>query len=344
MSQSTFSEKPVPIKPGLHPGDRMPNFERLSTDGERVNLYDAYCGQSVVLILADAGLETLPLDTSKLKDNCLILVIARPSEADVLRAEWGVQTPVLADDGKLTQFVRGQDAAALVAIQLDANMRVISRGQDLPDEPPPAVRHAPVLQIPRVFEPEFCRQLIDVYHHLGNEASGVLKMVDGRMVYDADKDTKVRREHRVEEPEWKAAVEQRLAQRVLPEIQWAYCYPVTRYEAFKIVRYSAEDGGYFCAHRDNNGPDTAHRRFALTINLNPEEYEGGELRFPEYGDTLYKPDTGSAAVFSCSLAHEALPVTRGDRFALVSFFYGNDSEVRKAEYEDRIQTQEPSRS
>ena len=344
MSQSTFSEKPIPIKPGLHPGDRMPNFERLSVDGKRVNLYDRYCGQPVVLILADAGQQALPIDVECLTDTCLILVTAPPSDTKAIQSRWGVRTPVLADDGKLTQFVRGQDSEGVVVIQLDANMRVVSRGKELPTEPVPGVRQAPVLQIPRVFEPEFCRQLIDVYHHLGNEASGVLKMVDGRMVYDADKDTKVRREHRVEEPDWKAAVEQRLAQRVLPEIQWAYCYPVTRYEAFKIVRYSAEDGGYFCAHRDNNGPDTAHRRFALTINLNPEEYAGGELRFPEYGDTLYKPDTGSAAVFSCSLAHEALPVTRGDRFALVSFFYGNDSEVRKAQYEDRIQTREPSRS
>jgi predicted 2-oxoglutarate/Fe(II)-dependent dioxygenase YbiX len=41
--------------------------------------------------------------------------------------------------------------------------------------------------------------------------------------------------------------------------------------------------------------------------------------FPEYGDYRYKPATGAAVVFACSLLHEALPVTRGQRFALLSF-------------------------
>jgi hypothetical protein len=39
------------------------------------------------------------------------------------------------------------------------------------------------------------------------------------------------------------------------------------------------DGGFFRAHRDNLSPATAHRRFALTLNLN-ESYQGGQLRFP----------------------------------------------------------------
>jgi predicted 2-oxoglutarate/Fe(II)-dependent dioxygenase YbiX len=41
--------------------------------------------------------------------------------------------------------------------------------------------------------------------------------------------------------------------------------------------------------------------------------------FPEYGDYRYKPPAGAAVVFACSLLHEALPVTRGQRFALLSF-------------------------
>jgi hypothetical protein len=30
-------------------------------------------------------------------------------------------------------------------------------------------------------------------------------------------------------------------------------------------------------HRDNTTPDTTNRRFALTLNLNSDEYDGGEL-------------------------------------------------------------------
>ena len=59
--------------------------------------------------------------------------------------------------------------------------------------------------------------------------------------------------------------------------------------------------------------------FALSINLNTDEYDGGDLRFPEYGPHLYRPELGAALVFSCSLIHEALPVTRGRRFVLLNF-------------------------
>ena len=86
-----------------------------------------------------------------------------------------------------------------------------------------------------------------------------------------------------------------------------------------IACYDAERGDYFRRHRDNQTPATATRRFALTLNLNSDEYEGGELVFPEYGNDRYKPPTGAAVLFSCSLLHEALPVTSGQRFALLSF-------------------------
>jgi predicted 2-oxoglutarate/Fe(II)-dependent dioxygenase YbiX len=55
--------------------------------------------------------------------------------------------------------------------------------------------------------------------------------------------------------------------------------------------------------------------------LNSDEFSGGELRFPEYGPQLYKPETGTAIVFSCSILHEALEVTEGTRFVLITFFF-----------------------
>jgi len=66
--------------------------------------------------------------------------------------------------------------------------------------------------------------------------------------------------------------------------------------------------------------EAAYRRFAMSLNLNSEEFSGGELRFPEYGPQRYKPDTGAAIVFSCSILHEALEVTEGRRFVLLAFF------------------------
>jgi hypothetical protein len=76
--------------------------------------------------------------------------------------------------------------------------------------------------------------------------------------------------------------------------------------------------------RDNLSPATAHRRFALTLNLN-DGYQGGQLRFPEYGPELYRPAPGAALLFSCSHLHEVLEVTAGRRFVLLSFLFGDEA-------------------
>ena len=48
--------------------------------------------------------------------------------------------------------------------------------------------------------------------------------------------------------------------------------------------------------------------------------QGGALRFPEYGERTYSPPKGGGIIFSCSILHEALPVTSGQRFGLFLFF------------------------
>jgi predicted 2-oxoglutarate/Fe(II)-dependent dioxygenase YbiX len=83
---------------------------------------------------------------------------------------------------------------------------------------------------------------------------------------------------------------------------------------------TAKNGGHFRAHRDNTTKGTAHRRFALSLNLN-DDFEGGELSFPEYGPRSYKMPAGCAVIFSGSLLHKVSPVTRGRRYAFLPFLY-----------------------
>ena len=59
----------------------------------------------------------------------------------------------------------------------------------------------------------------------------------------------------------------------------------------------------------------------MSVNLNTEEYEGGHLVFPEYGNDGYRPATGEALVFCCSLLHEARPVSKGNRYVQLAFLY-----------------------
>ena len=57
-------------------------------------------------------------------------------------------------------------------------------------------------------------------------------------------------------------------------------------------------------------------RFAVSLNLN-DDFEGGELVFPEYAGVKVSPPAGAAAVFSCSVLHrgaagDARPALRAD--------------------------------
>ena len=155
----------------------------------------------------------------------------------------------------------------------------------------------------------------------GGEDSGYMVERDGKTVGVLDYDHKRRFDCLIEDPRTcRPRIRARIARRLAPEIRKAFQFEVTRIERYIIACYEAATGGHFAAHRDNTTPGTAHRRFAVTINLN-DDFEGGDLWFPEFGPRRYRPPAGGAVVFSCSLLHEATPVTQGTRYAVLPFLY-----------------------
>ncbi|WP_459852816.1 2OG-Fe(II) oxygenase [Dongia sp. agr-C8] len=195
----------------------------------------------------------------------------------------------------------------------------------------PGVPQAPVLMLTSVFEPALCRRLIDGYESGGGAESGFMREKDGKTVLVIDHKHKRRSDWTIADETLKEAARARILRRVVPEIQKAFQFRITRMERYIVACYDAEVGGYFQAHRDNTTKGTAHRRFAVTVNLNSDEYEGGELTFPEYGRTIFKPPVGGAVVFSCSLLHQALPVTKGRRYAFLPFLYDDAAaKIREA--------------
>jgi peroxiredoxin/predicted 2-oxoglutarate/Fe(II)-dependent dioxygenase YbiX len=179
---------------------------------------------------------------------------------------------------------------------------------------------APVLFLPNVFEPEFCRKLIGLYDANGGEESGFMREVGGKTVGVTDPNHKRRRDYTIEDQAIISATQARIKRRIVPEIAKVHQFHVTRMERYIVGCYTAEDGGHFRAHRDNTTKGTAHRRFAISINLNAE-FEGGEVSFPEYGPRSFKPPPGGAVVFSCSLLHAVSKVTQGRRYAFLPFVY-----------------------
>ena len=184
---------------------------------------------------------------------------------------------------------------------------------------------APVVMVPNVLEPELCRKLIELYEADGGTDSGFMRDVDGKTKELLDPAMKVRRDYLIEDEKLARQLNLRMIHRLNPMIKRVFQFEATRVERLIVGCYEAEAGGHFRAHRDNTTKGTAHRKFAVTVNLNAEEYDGGDLFFPEFGPRTYRAPTGGAIVFSCSLLHQAMPVTRGRRFAFLPFLYDHDS-------------------
>jgi predicted 2-oxoglutarate/Fe(II)-dependent dioxygenase YbiX len=218
---------------------------------------------------------------------------------------------------------------AFAPLNLGPAMIVKLRALGRPDDHAETPLHAPVLTVPRILEPDFCRHLIELYKATGGALSGVMREQNGMTVGGLSR-MKKRRDASITDETLRAAVRARLARRLIPEIEKAFQFRATRIERYIVACYDAEEGGYFQPHRDNTSPGTAHRRFAVSINLNGD-FDGGDLRFPEFGARTYRPPPGGAVVFSCSLLHEATPVTRGVRYATLPFLYDDaGAEIRRA--------------
>ncbi len=347
----------------LLPGDAVPWFRVRATSSENFT-FATVAGRYIVLcFFGSAGRDATrgPLE-SLLKHGALFDdvrthlfgVSCDPKDESEKRVEpripgiryfWDFNGNVSEMFGALERATGRYHPFTLV---IDPNLRVLTvipfrAGQDhgdavagfLKDLPPPGLHAglatpAPVLVMPRIFEPEFCRDLIQYYQAQGGQDSGFMREVEGRTVGVIDYSHKRRSDCLISDPALKAGALQRIVRRLIPEIQKAFQFRATRLERYIVACYETEPGGYFRPHRDNTTKGTAHRRFAVTINLNAGDYEGGDLRFPEFGPQTYRAPTGGAVVFSCSLLHEAMPMTRGTRYAFLPFLY-DDAAARQRE-------------
>jgi predicted 2-oxoglutarate/Fe(II)-dependent dioxygenase YbiX len=183
----------------------------------------------------------------------------------------------------------------------------------------------PILVLPRVLEPDFCRHLIRLYEAHGGQETGVMTDQWQFTVMVRQPEFKRRRDYMVRDERTKRALQQRIERRLAPEIRKAFQFQPSRIERFIVSCYDATEAAHFMPHRDNMTRGTAHRGFAVTINLN-DDFDGGDLRFPEFGRRTYRAPIGGALVFSCSLLHQVVPVTRGIRYATLPFLHDEAAE------------------
>ncbi|HYD27405.1 2OG-Fe(II) oxygenase [Brevundimonas sp.] len=321
-------------------GDPAPTFATEGVNNPRY-VFDTAAGRYLLLAFVKAGpavaaaaamIERSRAAFNDLHASAFIVVVgkdkARKARQDAVPGLRFLFDP----EGAVADLYDARDAERWFLI--DPAMHVMAAvGPDhlaplvdrIPTLPPPAehggfAATAPVLVTPRIFEPAFCERLIALYRETGGTPSGFMREVDGVTTLMTDPQHKRRSDVIVEDDLLQKQVVARLTRRLLPQIEKAFNFRPTRIERYLVARYDAETGGFFRPHRDNTTKGTAHRRFAVSINLNAD-YDGGDLRFPEFGSRTYRPPPGGACVFSCSVLHEATPVTRGERFAFLPFLY-----------------------
>ncbi len=320
--------------PGAAPrfliGDPISRLTVPDLGGKPVDFWhQERAGKIVVLVLAQ-GIEEVRTRISEAlaslppSEVAIALVLCDPPAASEVPAE----VLALLDPASEIALALGAQPPAIVVVGADTRLRGVFPGHDLraacalvdrllaATSADRILAQAPVALVEAVFEPELCHRLIS-YWEGGRQEADAVSSTYGHS--DTATRIKKRTDVVIEDEELVAILRQRLARRVISEIRKAFQVEIVRHEALRIGCYDGGQWGYFRRHRDNSTPYTRQRRFALTANLN-DGYVGGELRFPEYGRMLYQPPPGGAVIFSCSLLHEALPVTDGQRFALLTFF------------------------
>jgi len=224
---------------------------------------------------------------------------------------------------RVTRVLERMDAAMMVAEAI-AELERLNAAR-------PAVKlqaHPPVLVLPRMLSLADCAYLAEIWQHQVPEygtdgftnAGNKIEAGDYKVVHDGAYGRAV--EYIVQDRALQRFIDQRMRRRLLPEIKKAFQAAGLKREGYRIAGYEAQAGGYLNPHRDNSTPANAHRRFTMTINLNAGEYDGGQLRFREYGEQLYEVERGTAIVWSASLLHEVLPVTKGRRLVLGVHMFG----------------------
>jgi len=327
----------------IEPGDIGPNFALADQAGKRVELdADDIAGHFTVLVFCGGAADRVTLQSFAAAAQSLTEYDAK---LFAIGAHGGAAPlPLLSDpEGRCRAAYLGEPAGDTTVVVLAPNRHVIAIVDGGDEAAAKAVGgiaavaarrrpatvmtpHPPVLIVPDVFSRADCQRLITVFALQGHvwlqpQHGGPMPAHDYKVrVPEYGRHDRI--DHFIVNRDTNELIHSRFRTRLFPEIKKAYQYDITRYEPYRIACYEGERGGELHGHRDNTLPVVAHRRFAVSVNLNTEEFEGGELRYPEFGAETYRPETGAAIAFSCSMLHEAMHVTKGRRYVLLAFLGG----------------------
>ena len=359
-SSSSLVARPLTM---LEPGDFIPLFTVTDTYNSHSE-FQVYAGKHAILVfLPVSNPDALQvffqevnnlINRGNVKNFWQMYVLdGSVGQLNALKAKPAVNQPLWADpDRKIaTAFGVGRPGQDIqpTGFVLSPNLQILHRHTNMGpkqlaealvrdcvnelqtyfqnNHEPKVIRQMPpALIVPNVFSPEFCRKCIYAFQS-GHTFEGTVG-ADKSKGYKPH--SKIRTDHIVrgallEEIDYK------LSRSFFPEIEKIFGFKVKHRELYKIGLYKGEKKGFFKQHRDNFEPGLGYRRVAATIHLS-DDYEGGGLCFPEYDNNIYRPTLGSGIAFSCNTLHEALPVTKGERYVLVAFMHSEEDEAYRRHY------------
>jgi hypothetical protein len=307
-------------------GDRVPDFVLPDPQGELRYFYEGVTGSPVVLVLAANTARDDQWD--EIKGFAALAPALHEAGADLMivsndgTESLAIVSQVIPEHARWLADIKGVVNVGLrtgalfpftgvVCFVLDGNQRIVAvRGPEpgqaewalaaLKARPRESAHGlcltAPVMLLPGILDSDDCGRLLNLISRSG-PANGFVPVEDADLA---------------------AQIHKTLLRRIGPEVEKAFAFDDFAIEALALRWNEGALSGASDCRREITDPAVQGRSFSLILDLASEAYEGGDIRFPEYGPHVYRPGTGGGLVYSGTLLRELRPVSTGRRSLLTA--------------------------
>lgn len=294
----------------LEVGDFIP-FLSLKCEGKIKNIH-SFCNEKPFLFLTIKNINSFNMDILNHYIDFNIIFVYQ--EGSILNKKHNVYytkdmqlQKILNIDEILNIYITNANRR-IVSILHDKNINKldVKNKFNVPQEV-----HIPYLLIENALDPSLLQKVIQYYNTQKNEGNLISHKTSSKDRFHVHPDINLEK-----------AIDNKLSRSVLPELKKVFYFDVQYRETYKICSYDSESSGRFHPHRDTPAPHQ-HRKYAMSLFLN-DDYEGGKFMLSEYGLKI-KPKANTAFVFPGISTHQVLPVTKGSRMTIITFFVTDTS-------------------
>ena len=173
-------------------------------------------------------------------------------------------------------------------------------------------------------------QINDLINHCKNDCTHI----DGQVGNRVNLNQKKRKDIFIKNSRYIEFLDHNVFEEINESINDIFNIKIKYRELWKVGYYNGKEKSFYNIHTDDAG-DTKYRKLSLVLMLSDKnDYEGGEFVLPEYGLKV-KPKANTAFIFPGINTHQVLPVTKGSKMTIISFFVNGSTKPQykmKADY------------